>query len=281
MRPVWKGHISFGLVNVPVNLFTAERRTDIQFHMIDSRDMSRIRYERVNAETGDEVPWKEVVKGYEFSDGNYVVLTDTDLKEAAPKQTKTIDIEAFVELAEIDQMYFDKPYYIAPARSGEKGYVLLREVLTESGRAGIARVVIRTRQYIAAMVPRGNVLVLNLLRYPQEILPVKDLDLPGSRSAVGVTAAELKMAKTLVESMAAEWKPSEYQDEYRDSLMKWIQKRAKDGDVQQVAEGDNQDDAPALISIMDALKQSLGRASKHPAAAAPKSKKVSKKRRVS
>lgn len=258
MRPIWKGHISFGLVNIPVNLFPAERRTDIQLHMIDSRDLSRVRYERVNAETGEEVPWAQVVKGYEYADGNYVVVGEDELKKAAPKQTQTIAIEAFVNLNQIDLVYFDKPYYIAPAKGGEKGYALLREVLRESGRAGIAKVVIRTRQYIAAMVPRGDTLVLNLLRYSQEILPTKNLELPGSLKGVGVSAAEHKLARTLVDSMAAEWKPSEYQDEFRDSLMQWIQKRIKAGDVHEVHEGPTEaDDAPAPISIMDALRKSL------------------------
>src|ERR1043166_6522934 len=150
-RPTWKGHITFGLVNIPVNLYPAEQRTDLELHMLDSRDHKRVRYERVNEDTGQEVPWNDVVRGYEYSDGNYVVLTDTELKKAAPEQTKSIEIEGFVDADQIDLMYYDKPYYLEPAKGGEKGYVLLREVLKESRKIGISKVVIRTRQYIAAL----------------------------------------------------------------------------------------------------------------------------------
>ncbi|MDX2114846.1 MAG: Ku protein [Planctomycetota bacterium] len=257
MRPIWKGHISFGLVSVPVTLFPAEQRTEVQFHLIDSRDHARVRYERVNAETGEEVPWDQVVKGYEYNDGNYVLIGDEDFKRAAPEASKAVEIQGFVDGADIDPMYFDKPYFLEPGKGGEKGYALLREVLRETGKMGIARVVIRTRQYLAAMAPRGDVLVLTLLRYRHELRSPKDLTVPGDLEKVGVSKAEVKMARTLVESMARPWDPSEYQDEYRDALMQWIQKKIDSGQTERVAERAADDDAPAPINLMEALKRSL------------------------
>lgn len=258
-RPIWKGHISFGLVNVPVTLFPAETRSDLQFHMIDSRNHARIRYERVNEETGEEVPWDQIVKGYEFDGGDYVLISNEDLKAAAPEATKTIDIEGFVELESIDQMYFDKPYYLEPGKRGEKGYALLRDVLEKSGKAGIARVVIRTRQYMAALVPRGEALVLNLLRYKQELRSADDFDLPqGTHKELGITAQELKMAQTLVDSMTTEWDPDQYTDEYRDALMKYIEKKARAGEKYEVTEvEEDEEEIPETYNIMDLLQQSV------------------------
>lgn len=258
MRPIWKGSITFGLVNVPVTLYPAEQRSELRLHMVDSRNHSRVRYERVNADTGEEVPWDRIVKGYEYNDGNYVLLSDEELKKAAPEATKAVEIEAFVDLKDIDLLYFDTPYYLEPAAKGEKGYVLLRETLKESGKVGIARVVIRTRQYVAAMVPRGNALMLNLLRYRSELRAAEDLKLPGSAEKAGVTKQELKMARTLVDAMSKEWDPKEYHDEYRDALMEWIKKKAETGDMERAPETEHaEDEAPAPINIMEALKRSV------------------------
>jgi len=258
MRPIWKGHITFGLVNVPVTLYPAEQRTDLHLHMLDSRNMSRVRYDRVNADTGEEVPWNQIVRGYEYSDGNYVLMTDEELERAAPEVTKAVEIDSFVDVEQIDPMFFDKPYFLEPAKSGEKGYVLLRDVLRASRKVGIARVVIRTRQYIAAMAPRGDVLILNLLRYKMELRSPEALKLPGSADEVGVTKAELKMAQTLVDSMTREWNPAEYHDEYREQLMAWIQKRIDEGHLNKAPElPDLEDEPPAPINMMEALKRSL------------------------
>ena len=165
-RPIWKGHISFGLVNVPVILHAAERRAgDLSFRMIDSRNSARVRYERVNEETGEEVPWDKIVKGYEYEDGNYVLMSEEELEHASPEMTRTIEIEQFVDLDDIDIRYFDRPYVLVPGNKGEKGYVLLREAIRDAGKVGIAKVVIRARQYLAALIPQGDALVLELLRY--------------------------------------------------------------------------------------------------------------------
>lgn len=278
MRPIWKGHISFGLVNVPVTLYPAEQRTDLSLHMIDSRDFKRVRYERVNAETGEEVPWGDVVKGFEYAEGSYVVIGQEELKKAAPQATKMVEIESFVELKDIDFMYFDRPYYLEPTKAGQKGYALLRDVLAETGKVGIARVVIRTRQYMAAMVPVREALMLNLLRFEQELRTAEGLDLPGEADSIGVSKRELKMARDLVESMSDAWDPSKFHDEYRAKLMEWIDAKIESGDVQRVEESsdDDEDDAPAPISIMDALKRSLER-SDDEGRAAPAKKKSGKK----
>lgn len=258
MRPIWKGSISFGLVNVPVTLYPVEQRSDLRLHMVDSRNHSRVRYERVNADTGQEVPWDAIVKGFEYNDGNYVLLSDEELRKAAPEATKAVEIESFVDLTDIDLIYFDTPYVLEPAAKGDKGYVLLRETLRESGKVGIARVVIRTRQYTAAMVPRGNALMLHLLRYKKELRPLDDLKLPGSADKVGVNKQELKMARTLVDAMSRKWDPATYHDEYRDALMAWIKNKVDAGDMEQAPEvAEPEAPEPASSDIMDALKRSV------------------------
>jgi len=283
-RPVWKGHISFGLVNVPVNLYPAEQRTDLQLHMIDSRDNSRVRYERVNEETGEEVPWDSVVRGFEYSDGNYVILSDEELKRAAPEATKTVEIQSFVKQDEIDPIFFDTPYYLEPGKGGEKGYVLLRDAMKDSGRVGIAQVVIRTRQYIAALSARGDVMMLELLRYPQEIRSTKELNVPaGTSKSHGVSPQELKIARTLIDAMAADWKPDQFHDKYREQLMKWIEKKIASGHMKKPLEMPEEKDEPATgpINFMDVLKKSLEKSSAKPGRkASPKTAKKTVRRKA-
>lgn len=259
MRPIWNGHISFGLVQVPIAIYPAEQRTDLQLHMIDSRDHARVRYERVNAATGEEVPWDQVVKAYEYDKGSYVEIDEETLDRVAPEATKAVEIEAFVDIDEIDPIYFDKPYYLEPGKKGEKGYVLLRETMRETRRAAIARIVIRTRQYIAAMVPRGDALTLHLLRYHQEIRPLSDLDLPGGAEEVGVTKAELKMARTLIESMESEWRPDERRDERRENLLRWIEQRIESGDVERAPDAPEPAAAETTsgADLMETLRRSV------------------------
>lgn len=258
-RPVWKGHIGFGLVHVPVVLYPAEERTDLQLHMLDSRDNARVRYERVNAETGHEVPWNTIVKGYEYTNGNYVIMTDEELKRAVPEATRTVEIQTFVKEDQIDPVYFDKPYYLEPSKGAEKGYVLLREAMKESGLVGIAQVVIRTRQYIAALMARGDVLVLDLLRYAQEVRSADNLKIPtGGAKSHGITPAEMKIARTLIDSMETTWNPEKYHDEYRAELMNWIHKRIKAGELEHPPEPPEEPkDEHAPINFMEALKNSL------------------------
>jgi len=228
-RPIWKGHLSFGLVMMPVTLYSAEEpQNEIKLTMLDERDHARIRYQRINEVTGKEVPWKSIVKGHEVGKGQYVILTEQDFKKAAPREAKTVEITDFVAREEIEPKYFERPYVLEPGEGGAKVYALLRESLAKTGRVGIAHVVIHTREYLAAVYPEDGVLILKKLRFADEVRDVKDLGLRDPKAAAGAKAApaELDMAKKLVESMTSEWKPEKYHDHYREALKKWIEQRA-------------------------------------------------------
>jgi DNA end-binding protein Ku len=281
-RPIWKGHISFGLVNVPVVLNSAERRTNLSFRMIDSRNSARIRYERVNEETGEEVPWDKIVKGYEYENGNYVLLSEEELQNASPELTKTIEIEQFVDLEDIDIRYFERPYMLVPDKKGEKGYVLLREAIRESGKAGIAKVVIRGRQYLSALIAQGNALVLELLRFHQELIDLSEFDLPSSNlREYGVAKKEIELATKLISGMTAKWNASKYHDEYRDALMKLVERKVKSGQTEAIEDIEEEaEPVSQTINFMDVLKRSVEHAEKgrtKPARAA-KQKSASRRR---
>jgi len=225
-RPIWNGTVSFGLLNIPVQLYSGDRSMDLHFRLLDSRDRNPVRYERINSETGEEVPWKEVVKGFEYAKGNYVVLDEEEIRKAAPEATETVEIEAFVERAAISPMYFEKPYYLVPGKRAEKGYVLLREVLGKTGKVGIARLVIRTREYLGALMPLEDALIVNLMRFPQELVQSEEFKLPkGNSKSYKVTPREMEMASQLLESMSAKWNPEDYKDEFRARLRKLIDER--------------------------------------------------------
>lgn len=227
MRPIWSGYISFGLVNIPISLYSAERRFDLRFHMLDSRDQARIRYQRVNEETGAEVPWNKVVKAYEFTKDNYVVLKEEDLNQVSTT-AKTVQIESFVAAEEIDFEYFEVPYYLVPSEAGRKSYVLLREALREEKKMGVARLVIHGREHLAVIAVLREALVLDLLRFKQELRSVQEFDFPkGGTREFGIHDKEMKMAKQLIVSMTEPWKPELYHDEYREALMAWIEKKIK------------------------------------------------------
>lgn len=258
-RPVWTGHITFGLVNVPVVLYSAERRADLNLRLIDSRNESKVRYERVNDETGEEVPWNKIVKGYEYDGGNLVLLSDEELEHALPELTRTIDVEQFVSADDIDPIYYDKPYYLFPGKGGAKGYELLRDALAESERVGLARVVIRTRQYIAALRPHHDGMVLQLLRYEQELRDMKDFDMPESESRRSkASKQERDMAMQLIKGMSDKWDPDRYHDEYHDAVMKMIKDKIASGDTY-VAEPQEEEpeDRPSTINFIDVLRQSV------------------------
>ncbi|MGH8233752.1 MAG: Ku protein [Rhodanobacteraceae bacterium] len=281
-RPIWTGTISFGLLNIPIRLMTAERRVDLDFRMLDSRDKSLIRYERINAETGEEVPWKDIVKAFEYDKGNYVVIEKEDFKRAAPESSESVDIEGFVDPAKIGPEYFDKPYYLVPSKKAEKGYVLLRETLNQSGLAGIARVVIRTREYLSMVVPRGDALLLMLIRFPQELVPADEYDFPqGKPSSYRVSGKELDMAKSLVESMASEWNPKDYHDEFRARLQKVIEARVrskgKKARVEEEEETTSGGSRANVVDFMSLLKKSIDSNRRTPA----KKKTTGKKSGVS
>jgi len=265
-RPIWKGHISFGLVNVPVILYAAERRADLSFRMIDSRNAARVRYERVNEETGQEVPWDKIVKGYEYEDGNYVLFSEDEMERASAELTRTIEIEQFVDLAEIDVRAFEKPYILVPGTKGEKGYVLLRQAIAEASKAGIATVVIRARQYLAALIPQGDALVLELLRFQQELVSFDDFELPSQDLRKHkVSRKEIELATKLIDGMTTKWNAAKFKDDYRDVLMKLVEKKIASGQTEVIEseELETEDRTPQTINFMDVLKRSVESASKN------------------
>ena len=222
-RAIWKGSISFGLVNIPVGLYSATRPgNEIKLRMLRARDQSPIKYKRVAEADDKEVPWEEIVKGFEYDDGNFVVLTSDDLEKVSVASNQTVDIREFVDLSEIDPMFFDQPYFLAPEKGGDKAYALLRDALEQSGKVGIAKVVIKTREHLAAVKPMGKALVLELMHFPDELADPGELHLP----AAAPGKKELTMAEQLINSMSGKWNPEEWKDEYREALMELIESKA-------------------------------------------------------
>ncbi len=267
-RPIWTGTLSFGLLNVPVSLMSGERRTDLSFRMLDSRDKKPIRFERVNADTGEEVPWKDIVKAFEYDKGSYVVIEKEDIAAAAPETHESVDVESFVDAASINLRLFEKPYVLVPGKKAEKGYVLLRETLRKTKKVGIAKVVIRTREYLCAVMPEDNALVLILLRYPQELVDLDEYKLPeGKASDYRVAPRELEMAEQLIKSMTSEWKPAAYHDAFRDRLSAIIKKRIKSaGATTKFEEPEPREDAATnVVDFVSLLKQSLDTKKRTPA----------------
>lgn len=284
-RPIWTGTLSFGLLNVPVSLMAGERSVDLHFRMLDSRSNTPIRYERVNAETGDEVPWKDIVRAYEYKKGSYVVLRPEDVKSAASEGREAVEVEAFVDAASIGPEYYEKPYVLVPGKKAEKGYVLLRETLKRTGKVGIARVVIRTREYLSAVMPKGDSLLLILLRYPQEIVDTSDYKIPeGKLSSYRISTKEIDMAEQLIESMTGEWQPGDFRDEFRERLRKVIEKRMKSkGVVTPIEEeaGESDNATTNVVDFMSLLQKSLASKKRTPpsaraSAASPKRKPAKK-----
>ncbi len=268
-RPIWTGTLSFGLLNVPVSLMSGERRTDLHFRMLDSRDKKPIRFERVNADTGEEVPWKEIVKAFEYDKGSYVVLEESDIRSAAPETHEAVEVETFVDAADIDPRYYEKPYILVPGKKAEKGYVLLRETLRSTGKVGIARVVIRTREYLSAVVPEGDALVLLLLRYHQELVDPEDYKLPtGSAKDYRITPREQEMAAQLIESMSGQWKPQDFHDEFRARLEAVLKKRIKaKGGTTKIEDtpASHEEEATNVVDFMSLLQKSLKANTRTPA----------------
>ena len=256
-RGLWKGAISFGLVNVPVELHSAKRRTsELDMTMLDKRNLAPVGYKRVNKATGKEVPWDEVVKGYEYLDDKYVVLSDEDFRRANPEAAKTVDIQAFVELADIAPQYFETPYYLIPGKRGEKAYALLRDTLKKAGKAGIATVMIRTKQYLAALIAQDELLVLNTLRYHDELKKASEFEIPDAK----VSAKEMDMAMRLVDDMADKWQPARYKDTFKDDLLKRIEEKVDAGQTEEITEpekGAREPKSADVVDLMSLLKKSI------------------------
>lgn len=263
-RPIWKGHISFGLVTIPVTVFSGEQRNDLHFQLLDSRNNGRIRYQRVNEETGEEVPWDLIVKGYEYDGQGYVLLNEADFERANVEVTKRVEIEDFVDLADIGTVYFEKPYYLEPGKGGEKSYALLRETLRATNKVGIAKVVIRSRQHLCAVMAEGDVLLLEILRFPLELRDAGAINAPDAKD-IKMSQREIDMAAQLVDAMTAEWDPSRYHDDYRETLMDYIRKKVDAGDltagaIPETAPEEPTEPAERVVDLMDYLRKSLDQA---------------------
>jgi DNA end-binding protein Ku len=260
---MWKGAISFGLVHIPVELYPATSEHSLDLHMLDRRDFAPIGFKRYNKNTGKEVSWDDIIKGYEYATDEYVVLSDEDLRRANPEATQTIDILAFVDAGQVPLLYYEQPYYLAPGKGGDKVYALLRETLRDVGKIGIANVVIRVKQHLAALVCVDDAIVLITLRYPDEIRPTDELKIPGEHSkAAMVTAKELQMAKALVEGMSENWKPQQYHDTYREDVMAMIKKKIKANQTKTITMPEPEEEKPKksnVIDLVSLLQASLGR----------------------
>jgi DNA end-binding protein Ku len=226
MRAIWKGSISFGLVSIPISLFPATRREELKFRLLRKSDLSPVNYKRVAETDGKEVPWDQIVKGYEYEKDKFIIIKDEDFARVDIEATQTVDIINFVELAEINPLFFYKPYYMQVEKGGEKAYTLLCDALAASGKTGIAKVVIKTRQHLAAIKPQEHGLMLELMHFPDELMDVSEFKVPAARAA---SKAELNMASQLVKSMTAKWNPDRYHDDYRETLEKVIEQKVQHG----------------------------------------------------
>lgn len=268
-RAIWKGAISFGLVHVPVGLFPASRDVGIDFDWLDKRSMDPVGYKRVNKRTGKEIAREHIVKGIQQEDGDYVVLSEDQIKAAYPKATQTIEIECFVTAAEIPFTLLEKPYYLEPIGKGEKVYALLREAMAQAGVIGIARVVIRSKEHLAAVVPTGAALMLNTIRWASEIRSPEDLRLPAAGKAA-LKPAELKMATQLIGDMTQPWDPQAFSDEFTGAIHALVQRKVAAGDTQQVTaleDAPQSTQASNVVDLTELLAKSL--AGRKPAPKAP------------
>ena len=252
-RALWTGSLSFGLVNIPIQIHTAVKDTGPHFRMLRKKDKSRIQFQRVAETDGEVVAWEDIVKGYEYAKGQYVVLTPQDFEKAALKKDRVIDIQDFVQGEAVDDRYFDKPYYLLPGKGGDNAYALLREAIKESGRIGVAKFVLRTKQRLAAIEAIGDALVLSTMRFRDELARLEEYDFP---EAKGINKKQLQLAERLIEEFAAEWDPDKYTDDYRENLMKVIE--AKRARVKPDLEPEADPQSANVIDLMERLRKSLG-----------------------
>ncbi|WP_175727206.1 Ku protein [Burkholderia ambifaria] len=259
-RMIWKGAISFGLVHVPVQLFPATRTVKPSFRLLDKRSMDPVGYRQINKRTGKEVTREDIVRGYEYEKERYVVLTDEEIRAANPESTQTVDILTFVDADAVSFLYLDTPYYLVPDRKGEKVYALLREALKDSGKIGIALVVMRDRQHLGALIPVGPLLALDTLRWQEELRPLDELSVPTEDAKhAGVTARELTMAKKLIDDMAGKWTPDEYHDTFRDDILELVERKVRSGKIEEIEDRPAQTGRAAtnVVDLTELLKRSL------------------------
>lgn len=260
MRAIWKGAISFGLVNVPISLYPATTQKELSFRLLRKSDLSPINYKRIAETDGKEVPWDQIVKGYEYEKGKFVVLSEEDFERADVKATQTIEVLEFVHLHEIDPIYFDRPYYLEPQKQGAKAYALLRDALKKMEMVGIAKVVIKTRQHLASVKPEQKALVLEIMHFAEELVSPNSLQIPGD---VAVGSREMQMASELVERLSGPWEPKKYTDDYRDALMKLIEKKIESGGrTPGESKAAGKRPSTKVIDLLSVLQQSLEKTGK-------------------
>ena len=275
-RILWKGAITFGLVHIPVGLHTASIEQGVDFDWLDKRSMDPVGYKRINKKTGKEIDKDNIVKGVQYEDGKYVVISPDEIEAVYPRTTQTIEIQRFIDANEIPFVFLERPYYVAPINKGQKVYALLREVLIKSGKVGLAKVVIATKQHLAVLVPSGKALVLNLLRWGDEVKTLEGLDLPAAGvKGANVSAAEMKMAEQLVGNMSGKWDPEDFKDEFKHAVMKIVAKKVKAGDTETVIQPEEEalEENSNVIDLSELLQRSL----KGGKASAPASKKADAK----
>ncbi|HST30234.1 MAG TPA: Ku protein [Chthoniobacterales bacterium] len=253
-RAIWKGSISFGLVNIPIGLYPATRKEDLKFRLLRKSDLSPVNYKRVAEKDGKEVAWDQIVKGYEYEKGKYVVLREEDFQRVDVEATQTVDILDFVDLDEIDPIFFYKPYYLEPQKGGDKAYALLRDSLQQKKKVGIAKVVIKTREYLAGVKPEDGALVLELMHFADELADTNKLHLP-KKAEVG--KRELSMATALIDSMSAKWNPAKYKDDYRKALMEVIEEKVEAGGKEIEGKPKKAAKPTKVIDLVKVLQQSL------------------------
>jgi DNA end-binding protein Ku len=262
-RSMWKGAISFGLVHIPVEMYPAVSSQGLDLTMLDRRDFSPVGFKRYNKGNQKEVPWDEIVKGYEYTPGEYVVLSEEDLRRANPEATQTIDIAAFVDAEQVPLLYYDQPYYLAPGKGGDKVYALLRETLKATGKIGIARVVIRVKQHLAALVCVGDAIVMNTLRYADEIRDAGELKIPAPDSKTAtISDKELAMAKALVQGMSEDWNPEQFHDTYREDVLALVEQKIAANETHSITMPTQERERAAssnVIDLVSLLQASLGK----------------------
>jgi len=263
-RALWKGSLSFGLVNIPIELHTAVRDHRPRFRMLHAADKSPVKFERVCVRDGRPVAWEDLVKGYEYSKGHFVVMTKEDFQAAAVEKTRTVDIIDFVASEEIDDRFFETPYYLVPAKGGERAYALLREAIRDSHRVGIAKFILRDAQHLAAVEVIGEALVLTIMRFADELVDSSQFEFPSDK---GVRKQELDMAKALVNSLAASWDPSKYTDQYRENLLRIIKGKMKGKEVE--LEPTVEPKQAEVVDLMERLRRSLAQREPSPRSAKP------------
>lgn len=279
---IWKGSISFGLLNIPVSLKKAEEGKELSFKMLDEKDHQPIKYKRVNAKSGKEVPWEQIVKGYEYESGQFVIMNKEDFAAANPKATQTIDIQDFVDFDDIDLMYFEKPYYLVPQKSGIKGYFLLVEALKKTNKVAVAKVVIRSKMHLVCIMAKDEYLILEMLRFAHELLDTDEVDYLEDTQKPKFHAKEIKMAEELIEGMSAKWDPEQYQDTYVDDVMKIINMKVKAGEGKEIDYGElpkqEKGNTGTVVDLMPLLRKSLEEKKKKGGGTTTKTASKSKKK---